>query len=157
HNDDALETWRASTNGMALSDFSPDRMLLAVSGKNGPLILWGFASRQPLASLTNFGGDSQALDFPPDGKTLAFGSASGAIEIRDIATRQAVGTLPNTNQAISSMKFSADGKLLGVVERESPVISLWEVGSRRLLVALRSDSGGYVYGLGFSSDGRTLA
>jgi len=41
---------------------------VAVSAQNGPLMLWDLGSRQPLATLSNYGGDRPDLAFSRDGK-----------------------------------------------------------------------------------------
>jgi WD40 repeat protein len=157
HSDEALHTFRVSTNGDLSADFSPDGSLLATTGKDSALILWGINTRQQLATLTNFDGPEHDWAFTPDSKAIAYRTPTGSIEFWDIGPKQVVVTLPSTNQSIYCMSFSPDAKLLAVVERDSTEISVWEVASRRLLDTLHNEEGGYVYGLAFSPDGKILA
>lgn len=157
HKDDALYTWRASTNGMPSSAFSPDCKILAGSSESGPLFLWDLASRQALAALTNNGRDGPETAFSSNGQTLAYGTPSGAIQLWDIRGNHVVATLPTTNHSTYCLTFSPNGNLLAEVDTDSTSANLWEVGAQKLLATLRSDSGGYFYGLAFSSDGRILA
>jgi len=69
--DNARYTWpRRYPTVFPQQNFPPDFTILATSGQNGPLILWELASRLPLVTLTNFGGDMQDWAFTPDGKML---------------------------------------------------------------------------------------
>ena len=157
HQDDAIYSFRACSNGLLSANFSPDCNILATSGEHGPLMLWDIASHRRLATLSNVGGDVEDWAFSPDGNLVAYGTAGGPVELWDIEANRVVATVLTTNQGAYSLTFSPDARLLALVERDSTTFRLWEVASQRLLETLRSDAGGYIYGAAFSSDGRLLA
>ncbi|HTL55011.1 MAG TPA: protein kinase [Candidatus Limnocylindrales bacterium] len=157
HTDEALYTFRVGNNGILSASFSPDGLILASNGSDSTLILWDISSRQPLATLTNFGGYDHDWEFTPDSKAVAYATATGSIELWDIWAKRVLAALPSTNQSTYCMSFSPDAKLLALVENSSTIISMWEVASGRLLDTLQSEEGGYVYGLAHSPDGQTLA
>src|SRR5262249_26891858 len=101
-----------------------------------------------------YGSNNTASAFSPDGKMFAQADPSGEIQLWDLRTNQRAGTLRTTNPETGCLTFSPDGTVLAEVATQGTTINLWEVHSQRLFNAVRSENGGYIYGLAFSSDGR---
>jgi len=138
HKDDALSTWRASTNGMPSSVFHRIPRYWRGSGYSGPLFLWT-SPRGSLGSAHNYGGDKPDLVFSPDARTVAYGTPAGAIELWDLRSKASHGYAAGTNRSTYCLTFSSDGNLLAAVDTDSSSIGLWDVSSQRLLDSLRSD------------------
>ena len=147
--------------------FSPDGTLLAFG--SGDVRLWNVATRQKVATFTEFGdgsypatkfGDSVSqVAFSPDGTLLAFRVARRTSERRgtmwselwNVANRQRVDIL---RRGSGPMSFSPDGTLLAYGSRDT--IELWDVESRQRVDILRRESG-LVWSMSFSPDGTLLA
>ena len=119
--------------------FSPDGTLLAFG--SGDVRLWNVATRQKVATFTEFGDGSYPatkfgdevtqVAFSPDGTLLAFrvtrrtGESSGRTwsELWNVANRQRVDIL---QRGSGSMSFSPDGTLLASGSLDNTV-GLWDV------------------------------
>ena len=146
--------------------FSPDGTLLAFG--SGDVRLWNAATRQQVATFTEFGDESYPatkfgdavlqVAFSPDGTLLAFqvarrmSESSGIAwyELWNVANRQRVDTLLG---GFGPMSFSPDGTLLAIGQEN---VELWDVASRKRVATLEGH-GDRVSTMSFSPDGTLLA
>jgi WD40 repeat protein len=162
--------------------YAPDgRMLAAVAAgrKDKTVILWDPTDGRQIAVLQGHPNKISALAFAPDGRTLAVASGepiyqfNKAHDLRlwEVATRQVRGTLPTPGGAVTALAYSPDGKLLagsfadsgsapaqvgGFLWTVQGGTVLWDVAEAK---QVRTFSGhkNFVWAVGFSPDGRTLA
>jgi WD40 repeat protein len=149
--------------------FSPDGKALASGSckernsdgacKEGELILWDVASRQPIGQPLN--GHSRSVfsvAFSPDGKMLASGSADSTIILWNVASHQPIGQ-PLSGPLIIvrsvALAFSPDGKMLASGNDDG--ITLWDVASRQSIGQPLNGDNDFISSLAFSPDGKTLA
>ena len=146
--------------------FSPDGTLLAFG--SGDVRLWNAATRQQVATFTEFGdgnypatkfGDAVSqVAFSPDGTLLAFQVTRRTSESREItwcelwnvANRQRVDILQG---GLGPMSFSPDGTLLAIGEEN---VELWDVASRKRIATFTGHVDA-VSSMSFSPDGTLLA
>jgi WD40 repeat protein/beta-lactamase regulating signal transducer with metallopeptidase domain len=138
--------------------YSPDGTTLAAgdgpANAAGGVTLWDLATRQPRAVLEGHERGVAAVTFAPDGATIASADWSGVVRLWDAATgrpRDAFGG----PQRVSRLVFAPDGSMLAAAG-EGRSVTLWDLDSGSELARF-SGSGGRVYGLAFSRDGRRLA
>jgi WD40 repeat protein len=148
--------------------FSPDGKALASGSckernsdgacKEGELILWDVASRQPIGQPLN--GHSRSVfsvAFSPDGKMLASGSADSTIILWNVASHQPIGrplSRPLNIVRSVALAFSPDGKTLASGNDDG--IILWDVASRQSIGQPLNGGNDFVSSLAFSPDGKTL-
>ncbi len=144
-----------SVNALAIS---PDGSRLASGGDDMHIILWDYASRQPLGEpLSGHTAKLLSLAFSPDGKTLASASADGSVRLWEVQSGRPLGEpLLAHKDAVNSVVFSPDGKLLASAGTDGSVI-LWDMETRREITRARSEENAKVYHVNFSPDGSLLA
>jgi tetratricopeptide (TPR) repeat protein len=137
--------------------FSPEGKILASGSRDGTLILWDVAERQPLGQpLTAHKREVMSLAFSPDGKILASGSGDNTVILWDVAERQPLGQpLTAHKREVMSLAFSPDGKTLASGNRDGSLI-LWDVAERQRLGRPLAGHTASVYSVAFSPDGKTL-
>ncbi|HWG01157.1 MAG TPA: helix-turn-helix domain-containing protein [Trebonia sp.] len=137
--------------------YSPDGRRLVIGGTNAQL--WNPATRSlevtaSLPALVN------GMAYSPDGRYVAVALGNGTAQLRDGATLAPVSApfLTTATGTAETVAFSPDGKLLvtGSDDGLLRVFSLADPARPRLL-AVRRDSGDYVYTVAFAPDGTTLA
>ncbi len=148
--------------------FSPDSSrLVSTSGDEteegspsepGEVKLWDVTKRTELGTLQGLTNAVRSAAFSSDGSTLAV-ATSYVAELWDASTRRFPSSLPeqekNFGERLTAIAFSPDGQTLAVGSY-SDSIELWDVPSRRPMVAL-SGLGGGVECMAFSPDGKLLA
>jgi Tol biopolymer transport system component len=159
--------------------FSPDGKTIAAGyhliSDDGGVVLWDAAGRTRLvdAPLVVKEGDVLSVAFSPDGKTVAAGyslrgelGGGGGVVLWETAgrTRLVDAPLEVEEGSISSAAFSPDGKTLAAgFFRYGPVavtggVVLWDAtGRKRLFDAPLEVKEGWVSGVAFSPDGKTIA
>jgi WD40 repeat protein len=105
--------------------FSPDGKWLVSCGEDKQVIVWDFARRERVATLTDHEDIIVGVAFSPDGKWLATASRDETVIVRDAATLEKAFVLREHIVAIMSLAFSTDGKFL--VAMGSQGVS-WRVG-----------------------------
>jgi WD40 repeat protein/serine/threonine protein kinase len=109
--------------------FSPDGRRLVSVGEDGRVIVWDFASRRRLATLTDHAGAVTTVGFSPDGKWFATGGADKTAIVWDAATFERVATLRDHAAAVTAAAFTPDGKYLATAScTPDERTVLWSVG-----------------------------
>jgi WD40 repeat protein/serine/threonine protein kinase len=113
--------------------FSPDGTLLVSCGEDKKIIVWDFAKRQRLATLTDHDGIVTAVAFSPDGKWFATASDDKTVIVWDRARLKKANVLRGHTKGVEDLQFSPDGRFLISVSEET--IS-WAVGSFEKLLEI---------------------
>ncbi len=156
--------------------FSPDGKTIAAGyagvGVGGGVVVWDVAARKRLADdpLPVKEGYVRGVSFSPDGKTIAAGYGVvvgvGGVVLWDVAARKRLADdpLPVKEGYVTGVAFSADGKTIaagyGVVVDilGGGGVVVWDVAARkRLADDPLPVKEGYVTGVAFSPDGKTIA
>jgi WD40 repeat protein/transcriptional regulator with XRE-family HTH domain len=161
--DGTISLWELPTpvlpagNATTSLAYSPDGSRLVVGGTN--VQLWNPVTRAlqataPMPALVN------AIAYSPNGDYVAVALANGTAQLRNGTTLAPVSapftaTLSGTAESVA---FSPNGKLLATGSDDGMlrVFSLADPAKPKLL-AVRRDSGDYVYTIAFAPDGTTLA
>jgi eukaryotic-like serine/threonine-protein kinase len=130
---DAQRLSDGHTAAVRQAAFSPDGRWLVSAGEDANVIVWDFAARMPVATLTDHTKTVTSVDFSPDGKWFATGSEDHTVIVWDAARREKVAVLSGHQGMVIAVAFSPDGRLLASASHESMdnrgQIILWEVGS----------------------------
>jgi WD40 repeat protein len=167
HHDGTVKIWDIERGGkeclsfQAHSDavlgiaYSPDGRLLASAGGAGKdtLAVWDVATRKAKHLLNPARGIPRSVAFSSDRKHLA--CASGFyFPLWDLASGRELRTFKPADRAFR-VALSPDGRRVAMA-CEGQRVRLWDVAMGQELVTLRV-SGGELWGVAFSPDGRYLA
>jgi len=92
--------------------FSPDGRLLVSCGEDHRVIVWDFARRERLKTLTDHKAVVNAVAFAPDGKWFATASDDQSIIIWDAGRLEPVHVFREHNAPVRTLTFSPHGHLL---------------------------------------------
>jgi WD40 repeat protein/serine/threonine protein kinase len=92
--------------------FSPDGRRLVSVGEDKKIIVWDFARRERIATLTDHTDVVTSVAFSPDGKWFATGSKDTTVIIWDAARLEKVKVLREHRSEVNAVAFSPDGRLL---------------------------------------------
>jgi WD40 repeat protein/serine/threonine protein kinase len=130
--------------------FSTDGTLLVSCGEDKKIIVWDFARRQRLATLTDHDEIVTAVAFSPEGKWFATASMDKTVIVWDRARLAKAFVLRGHTDGVIDLAFSPDGRFLVSVSAET--IS-WAVGSFERIVEIPGRvAGSNVAFLPFSSN-----
>jgi len=116
---------------------------------------WDASSRREVASYT-LRGDFGIPEFSLDGRLMAMGK-NGIVSVRNVATGEEVYSLnTHTSYGVQGMAILPDGKRLATASTEAPVVKVWDLATRRELVAFRGHNL-VLYRIVVSPDGQRLA
>jgi len=150
---------REAVDNFLFGDFSPKSGLLVVLHWGGALDVWDIHSghcrarlSQPLASPNELG----VVWFSPNGRTWASLTHKGVVCLWDGAKQRPPFVIPRSTQELWNLAFAADGtRLLVSGKRSSDVVRLFDLGSRRCVIALPGQSDVY-WKVGMSADNSTV-
>jgi WD40 repeat protein len=149
--------WEVGYNlGTGQVDYSPDGKFLVVANMDGHPVVWDLATQKIILTLDGHKDIVYGIDLSPDGKLIATASRDGTVRIWDAMTAQPLITLAQATSAWFDAQFSPDGSRLAAVN-EGADVKIWAVdGWTELMSLANPETGGY-QGLGWSSDGASLA
>ncbi len=137
---------------------SPDGRLLATSGVDWQVIIWDFARRERVETLSEHTGIVGALAFAPNGKWLASGSHDQRLIVWDTGSWRKVKEMSFQEGRVSAAEFSPDGSLLAASILGAPPTAytlVWRTGDWLEVGKLPIAADGTAR-LIFSHDGRRL-
>jgi WD40 repeat protein len=133
--------------------FSPDGRLVVSCSEDDQVIVWDFARRERLATLSH---PSHHLAFSPDGRWFATGGTDGTVAIWDAKTFQRLRTLRDGHTEIVGMAVSADATRLAAARfRPDDGTFVWDTRDWKRVAEypkLKMSYGALI----FSPDGRQL-
>ncbi|MBZ5535634.1 MAG: protein kinase [Acidobacteriia bacterium] len=106
--------------------FSPDGRLLVSCGEDSRIIVWDFARRLRIATLTDHSSWVTAVAFSPDGRWFATGGADKTLIVWDSTRLQKVAVLQGHTAPVQGVAFSPDGRWLASSGEQTII---WSVGS----------------------------
>jgi sugar lactone lactonase YvrE len=144
--------------------FSPDSTKLAVAGSGVQVWDMQLARKLHDFQFDKSIGRGWRVAFSPDGARLAaalhdFGGSelpkSPKVRVWEVSSGKEIFTAWDEGHA-NAVAFSPDGKLLAAGGEHFGMVQIWDLGTKKLVHALRADTHA-VFCLAFSSDGNTLA
>ncbi|MEK6320575.1 MAG: protein kinase [Acidobacteriota bacterium] len=133
--------------------FSSDGRLLVSCGEDGKVIVWDFARRERIATLTDHTSWVTALAFSPDGKWFATGGDDQKVIVWDAAQLKKAVVLSEHQAPVNTLAFSPDGRWLASASgRGGGRVIVWDTARWEKVYELPRD---VVWGdIIFSPDGR---
>jgi WD40 repeat protein len=95
--------------------FSPDGRRLVSGGEDGKVIVWDFARRQKLATLTDHEGWVSAVAYSPDGRHFATAGIDRWVRLWDAQSFVLVASRASDTQ-VRALAFSLDGRFLAAAD-----------------------------------------
>jgi WD40 repeat protein len=136
--------------------YSPDGKTLAVTGRDGTLVVYDLATHRPLHTVDVH---PQALirsAFSPDGKTLAVAASQGTILIDSATGRRLGEPLAGHHYQVWDVDFSRSGTMLESSSLDGTVI-LYDLASRQPIGDPLDAGYGTPWASTLTPDGHTLA
>ncbi len=135
--------------------FRPDGKWLITTSDDASMKIWDASTGELLKDYTDFSGVVLGATFSPDGQKFAF--SDGTIHVWRFGndsqmqiSHQELYSIPNAG----SDRFSGDGSLLAGLRGND--VKIWDAATGRELLTLVGHTG-WVMGLSFSPDGKSLA
>ena len=150
---------REAADNLLYADFSPESGLSVVLHWGGALDVWDLRSGQCRARLSQPSASPNEVGFvrfSPNGRTWASFTQRGVLCLWEGAEQRPPFVLPRSTQELWCLAFAEDGtRLLASGKRSSDVVRLFDLGSRRCVVALPGESDTY-WNVGMSADNSTV-
>jgi WD40 repeat protein len=125
--------------------FSPDGRLLVSVSEDKQVIVWDFARRERLATLTDHNDWVMAVAFSPDGKRFATGSRDQTVIVWDAFNLKKETTLNGHRYGVTAVGFSPSGQVLVTADAAEPLQGggtlLWRVGTWEQIAKIPSGAG----------------
>jgi RNA polymerase sigma factor (sigma-70 family) len=160
-----LRRWKGHQGTVMVVTYSPDGKVLASGGMDQAVVLWDPATGKELRRFQAEGGPASDVLFSPDGKLLAAVVRGKPLQLWEVGSGNARPLTPPagpvaapgavTGGDVESAAFSPDGRLIVTGGRDG-FARLWDVANGQQVRALPGHLG-WIIGLAFSRDGRTLA
>jgi WD40 repeat protein len=155
----ALEghTWRIGS-----VSFSPNGKMLVAGDWNKIIKLWDVATGQEIKTFTGHKGKLLSVSFSLKGNLFASASDDGAIKLWNLSEGKEIIALKDDDYPVGEgLSFSPNKKLLAsttrtIYQNQKNTIKLWDVTTHKKIATL-TGHGHWIYGVGFSPDGKWLA
>jgi len=134
--------------------FSPDGQLIASSSWDYTVKIWNAKTGAEVMTVRAHSYIVNDVAFSPDGKRFASASSDCSIRICDVATGDELQVLWGHEDDTLSVAFSPDGRRI-VSGSKDDTVRIWDAGTG--IEVLRLPIHGWVSGVCFSPDGKTLA
>ncbi len=150
-------TWRIGS-----VSFSPNGKMLVAGDWNKIIKLWDVATGQEIKTFIGHKGKLLSVSFSPKGNLFASASDDGAIKLWNLAQGKEIIALNDDDYPVGEgLSFSPDKKVLASTTRanygeQRNTIKLWDVATHKKIATL-TGHGHWIYGVGFSPDGKWLA
>jgi WD40 repeat protein len=131
------------------------RIAVATVPPSSDVLVWDFASPDPVLHLQRPAGDVMTCRISPDGRLVAVGSWDRYARLYNASTGFAVGDFMRHARGVGTLDFSPDSKLLATAGWDGTA-RLWATTTGRA-VSPSLYHGGYVPLVRFSPDGTRLA
>jgi WD40 repeat protein len=136
--------------------FSPDGLILAGGGSDGPATLWQTSSGRKIAEFPAKTGVVGQLVFEPDGKSLIFGGTDGRIRLWHFAKKpEPIAVVEGHRGEVWALAFTPDRSSL-ISGADDHSIKIWDPGTGVLRSTLMGHTA-LVASLAISRDGKLLA
>jgi WD40 repeat protein len=136
--------------------FSPDRTLVACSGTDGAIRVWGMADGENRLTLPRIGVEIRrdTLAFAPDGRTLLAQDREHTWYLWELTTGKEIHPFRHEDRLRTSGVLAPGG--LPLIEELQPrVPRVWDAASKREVLRLPTDDS--IWSCAFAADGRRLA
>jgi WD40 repeat protein len=133
---------------------SPDGKYVVIGGRM-PTI-YTLPSGSIIARLPAHRFYTDAVAFSPDGRYLATGSMDGTAKLWQTGSWHHLGTFSGHLLGVHCIAFSPDSLRLATGSVGTEAVKLWDIRTLQEVLNLQA-SGDYIYWLGFSPEGGTLA
>jgi WD40 repeat protein len=151
---------KGHTGTMTTVAFAPDGRSLVTGSQDGTIRCWNAATSQTRWLAHGRAGEATptvfCVQFSSDGKTVATAAyRDPAVRMWDSTTGRELGSFPGTAAMISVVTFTPDGRSLVTGDCQGG-LTIWDMGSRRLLQSWNSECG-WIASVAFVGNDRTLA
>ncbi len=158
-----LRTFSGHTSHVEAAVFSPDGKIIATASSDQTIRLWDVSTGQEIRRIEGHTGAVFDVDFSPDGKTIASVSTDSTARLWDVMTAAEIHRFEGHSSDLIGVAFSPDGKMIataggrrgGIGEDSDNTIRLWNVSTGKEIRRLEGHTG-YLTGLDFSPDGKTI-
>jgi WD40 repeat protein len=134
--------------------FSPDGETLAIASYDRTVRLYSSATLRLLNTFKGHGLGVDSVTFSRNGQLLATGGRDGVARVWDVGVPQEPGL--SVTGLLTDAAFSPDGSGLAVAEFQQPMVTLWDLKTRKELMSFGEHKGG-ASAVAFSPDGQRLA
>jgi WD40 repeat protein len=144
--------------------FSPDGRRIATASHDKTVRLWDAGTCEEIRTVGTHADRVNGVAFSPDGARVATACRDGTVMLWDAATGVELTTLRGHRGSVVGVAFSPDGRRLATSggrradQSEGPPgeVRVWDLTTLRELSNLPGLTG-FIYGVAFSPDGRSLA